>query len=128
MELVSPFSVDVIEKKLGDRSFDQLLWIAPDVNTDACRESGSDEMIIERQEKGRCWRSSASSRPCCNRAMRTGTFNGRFVTGRTQRVSEGAPIQPTHAGIVGLIGSLAKEYPRWDLRLLDVDSLVISDG
>jgi acyl transferase domain-containing protein len=122
MELVSPFSVDVIEKKLGDCSFDQLLWIAPDVNTDACRESGSDEMIIERQEKG-----VVAVFRIIKALLQLGYANRNlqwtFVTGRTQRVLEGSPIQPTHAGIVGLIGCLAKEYPRWDLKLLDVDSL-----
>jgi polyketide synthase PksN len=32
-------------------------------------------------------------------------------------------VQPAHAGIAGLAGSVAKEYPLWDLRLVDVDSL-----
>ncbi|MEO8036924.1 MAG: SDR family NAD(P)-dependent oxidoreductase, partial [Acidobacteriota bacterium] len=46
-----------------------------------------------------------------------------FVTRRTQQVTEAEPIHPAHAGVVGLVGSLAKEYPHWGVRLLDVDSL-----
>src|SRR5262249_18818848 len=122
MELVSTFSVDDIERKLGDCSFDQLLWIAPDVNLDAGREGASDGPIIERQGEG-----VVTVFRIIKALLQSGYANRNlqwtFITGRTQRVREGAPIEPTHAGIIGLIGSLAKEYPRWDLKLLDVDSL-----
>jgi acyl carrier protein/short-subunit dehydrogenase len=45
------------------------------------------------------------------------------ITGKTQRVLEGDRTQPAHAGVSGLVGSLAKEYPQWDVRLLDLESL-----
>src|SRR6267142_7163238 len=114
LEIVSPSSVGC--------SFDQLLWVAPDVNTGAGRESAGDELIIEQQEEG-----VLAVFRIIKALLHSGYANKNLqwtiVTGRTQRVTEGEPIQPAHAGIAGLIGSLAKEYPHWDLRLLDVDSL-----
>jgi len=114
LEIVSPSSVGC--------SFDQLLWVAPDVNTGAGRESAVDELIIEQQEEG-----VLAVFRIIKALLHSGYANKNLqwtiVTGRTQRVTEGEPIQPAHAGIAGLIGSLAKEYPHWDLRLLDVDSL-----
>jgi len=122
LELAPASGVDIIEKKLADRSFDQLLWVAPDVTPEDGRQSEGDELIIEQQEEG-----VLAVFRIIKALLRLGYGNKKLqwtiVTGRTQRVTEIEPIQPAHAGIVGLVGSLAKEYPHWDLRLLDLDSL-----
>jgi acyl transferase domain-containing protein/acyl carrier protein/SAM-dependent methyltransferase len=124
LEVVAPTSVDVIANKLGERSFDQLLWIAPDVTTSAGahREPTADRPIIDAQEQGvvaifRIVKALLSLGYADKRLQWT------IVTSGTQQTAENEPIQPAHAGVVGLIGSLAKEYPSWDLRLLDVESL-----
>ena len=121
LKLDFPSDIDVIEKKLGDFAFDQLLWIAPDVYPGAGRESGGD-LIIAQQEEG-----ILAVFRIIKSLLRLGYADRKlqwtFITSRTQRVTEGEPIQPAHAGIVGMVGSLAKEYPQWDLRLLDLDSL-----
>jgi acyl transferase domain-containing protein/acyl carrier protein len=121
LEIVSPSGIDVIEKKLGDCSFDQLLWVAPDMNTDAGRESDNN-LIIEQQEEG-----VLAVFRIIKALLRLGYSNKKLqwtiVTCRTQQVTEGEAVRPAHAGIAGLIGSLTKEYPNWDLRLVDVDSL-----
>jgi polyketide synthase PksN len=122
LDLAPTSGVDVIVEKLGACPLDQLLWVAPDVTPEASRQGGGDEMIIERQEEG-----VLAVFRIIKALLRLGYANKKLqwtiVTGRTQRVTEGAPIQPAHAGIIGLVGSLAKEYPHWDLRLLDLDSL-----
>lgn len=41
------------------------------------------------------------------------------VTIKTQSVQPADMIDPAHAGIHGLVGSLAKEYPNWQTRLID---------
>lgn len=41
------------------------------------------------------------------------------VTIKTQSVQPADIIDPAHAGIHGLVGSLAKEYPNWQTRLID---------
>ena len=122
LELDPASSVDTIEKKLGDRSFDQLLWVAPDVTAEAGRQSEGHELIIEQQEEG-VLTVFRIIKALQRLGYATRKLQWTIVTSRTQRVTEVEPIQPAHAGIVGLVGSLAKEYPHWDLRLLDLDSL-----
>ncbi|MBZ5509053.1 MAG: SDR family NAD(P)-dependent oxidoreductase, partial [Acidobacteriia bacterium] len=111
-------SVELIEKEIGNGSFDQLLWIAPDAHTNA----GRNDELIERQEEGvvavfRIIKALLLSGHASKKLQWT------IITSKTQRVLENDRIQPAHAGVAGLVGSLAKEYPQWDLRLLDVDSL-----
>jgi acyl transferase domain-containing protein/acyl carrier protein/SAM-dependent methyltransferase len=44
------------------------------------------------------------------------------ITFGAQPVFENEAIDPTHAGVHGLIGTLAKEYPSWRVRLLDLQT------
>ncbi|HKD15247.1 MAG TPA: SDR family NAD(P)-dependent oxidoreductase [Candidatus Angelobacter sp.] len=121
LHLVPKASVEIIEKELVNCSFDQLLWVAPDVHPNAGPESGNDE-LIEKQEEG-----VVAVFRIIKALLQSGHANKKLqwtiITSRTHRVLESDRIQPAHAGIAGLIGSLAKEYPQWDLRLIDVDSL-----
>lgn len=114
LELPPASGIDVIEQKLAGRAFDQLLWIAP--------ENGGDEGIIEQQEDG-----VLAVFRIVKALLQLGHGDRKLqwtlITSRTQRVSEGESTRPVHAGIAGFAGSLAKEYPHWDLRVLDVDSL-----
>jgi len=119
----APFaSTEVIEKKFSDHPFEQLLWVAPDVNSNAASGSGSDELMVGQQEEGvlavfRIIKALLHSGYAQKKLQWT------LVVSRTQSVVEGDRMQPAHAGIIGLVGSLAKEFPQWDLRMLDVDSL-----
>lgn len=45
-----------------------------------------------------------------------------LITTQTQAVRKKDVVNPTHASVHGLIGSLAKEYPHWKIRLLDMDA------
>ncbi|KAF3469293.1 SDR family NAD(P)-dependent oxidoreductase [Streptomyces sp. Tu 3180] len=45
------------------------------------------------------------------------------LTVRSQGVVDTDRVDPAHAGVHGLLGSLAKENPRWRLRLADVEAL-----
>ncbi|MBZ5509455.1 MAG: SDR family NAD(P)-dependent oxidoreductase, partial [Acidobacteriia bacterium] len=45
------------------------------------------------------------------------------VTHQTQAIRCDERIQPSHASVHGLIGSLAKEYPHWKVRLVDLPSM-----
>ncbi|HET8888130.1 MAG TPA: type I polyketide synthase, partial [Candidatus Angelobacter sp.] len=45
-----------------------------------------------------------------------------IVTHQTQAIRRDELIQPSHASVHGLVGSLAKEYPHWKIRLVDVPS------
>lgn len=46
-----------------------------------------------------------------------------IVTIRGQAVDATDPVDPASASIHGIVGSMAKEYPHWSLRLLDLDTL-----
>jgi acyl transferase domain-containing protein/tryptophanase/acyl carrier protein len=124
LELESHSSVEDVEKKLGDCSFDQLLWVAPDVDSDGHETA---ERLIEQQEEG-VLALFRITKALLRLGYATRKLQWTIVTGRTQRVTDVEPIQPAHAGIVGLVGSLAKEHPHWDLRLLDLDSLASVSG
>jgi acyl transferase domain-containing protein/SAM-dependent methyltransferase len=122
LELEANSGIEAIEQKIGDRTFDQLLWIAPDVRVRADDYAGSDELLVEKQEAGvvaifRLIKALLQLGYAARKLQWT------IVISRTQRLPDGAPMQPAHSGIVGLLGSLAKEHPQWDLRLLDIESL-----
>ena len=117
LQLPSPSSIDIIQAKLRDYSFDHLLWIAPDV-----AQKVENNHSINQQEQGvlHIFR-------IIKALLRLGYAHKKIqwtiITSKTQLVKKAELIQPTHAGIFGLVGSLAKEYPNWDMRLLDVDLL-----
>src|SRR5581483_7522819 len=85
------------------------------------RESESDERIIGQQEEG-VLAVFRMVKALLQLGYASKKLEWTFVTAMTQRVSGAKVIRPTHAGIVGLVGSLAKEYPQWDVRLLDLES------
>jgi polyketide synthase PksM len=45
-----------------------------------------------------------------------------IVTAGTQAVLRHEAVRAAHAGVHGLVGSMAKEYPRWKVRLLDLQA------
>ena len=51
-----------------------------------------------------------------------------LITMRAQPIHQQDSIDPTHAGVHGLIGSLAKELPHWQTRLIDLDAPCDLDG
>ncbi len=113
LHLTALASVESIEEALRDGSFDQLLWIAPDAG---------DRPIIDQQEDG-----VLTVFRIAKALLQSGLANRKvqwtFVTSGTQRVTKGDSTHAAHAGVVGLVGSLAKEAPHWDLRLVDAESL-----
>ena len=64
--------------------------------------------------------------------LRTGYGDRSFaltaLTTRSLPVCKHDEADPTHAGLHGLIGSLAKEYPHWRVRCLDLDDLPTADA
>ncbi len=115
-------SIETIAKEIAGYPFDQLLWVAPDVHPNNSGERVDDVRIIEQQQEG-----MLAVFRIIKALLQSGYGNKKLqwtiITSRTQRVKENDRIQPSHAGVAGLVGSLAKEYPQWDIRLLDLDSL-----
>ena len=122
VQLSPASSIETIAKEIAGYPFDQLLWVAPDVHPNTGGESVDDERIIEQQQEG-----ALAVFRIIKALLHSGYANKKLqwtiITSHTQRVKENDRVQPAHAGVAGLVGSMAKEYPQWDLRLLDLDSL-----
>lgn len=107
-----------IAPKLAALGFvDHLMWIAPGNSLGSL----ADDAVIEEQEQGvlRIFRTM--------KALLSLGYGGRdlawtLVTIQAQPVYPGEPVNPTHAGLHGLIGSVAKEYSNWKIRLIDLEA------
>jgi polyketide synthase PksN len=119
VELVPAAGMELISQALRNCAFDQLLWIAPDASSGS--ESG-DGRIIDEQERG-VLTVFRIVKALLQLGYASRKLQWTIVTSRTQRVTADDPVRPAHAAVIGLAGSLAKEHPQWDLRLLDLDSL-----
>ncbi|MEJ2415809.1 MAG: SDR family NAD(P)-dependent oxidoreductase, partial [Exilibacterium sp.] len=49
-------------------------------------------------------------------------FGWTIVTSLAQAVEPRAPLNPAQAGLHGLAGSMAKEYPHWNVQVIDLAS------
>jgi hypothetical protein len=121
VELAHASGVDVIAEKLRGRPFDQLLWIAPDLTPEPS-PLPTGESIGEQQERG-VLALFRIIKALLQEGHGNKTVSWTILTGRTARVIPQEAIHPAHAGVMGLVGSLAKEYPHWKVRMLDLDSL-----
>jgi acyl transferase domain-containing protein/acyl carrier protein len=101
-----------------------LVWLAPgegpaDVTGEFTGDVAGDA-LVEAQEDGLY---------LCFRTLKAllGLGYGRrgldvtLVTERSHRVRRTDVVDPTHAGLHGLFGSVASEYPLWTVRLADLD-------
>ncbi|WP_187653007.1 SDR family NAD(P)-dependent oxidoreductase [Xenorhabdus sp. PB62.4] len=51
-------------------------------------------------------------------------INFTVVTRQARLLPGDTSVDPTHAGIHGLFGTLAKEYPHWRIRVVDIETSV----
>ncbi|MGD0096268.1 MAG: SDR family NAD(P)-dependent oxidoreductase [Terracidiphilus sp.] len=115
-------SVDVIQSKLANCTFDQLIWIAPDASDDPASRDENGETVSGSQEQG-VLSVFRTIKALLSLGYGNRDLQWTVIVSLTHSVTDGHAIQPSHAGIAGLIGSLAKEYSGWNIRLLDVDCL-----
>ncbi|MCP5003020.1 MAG: SDR family NAD(P)-dependent oxidoreductase, partial [Planctomycetes bacterium] len=117
LELPLHATIKEIKEKLKSCPFDHLVWITPDTSQTTDRDS-----MIEQQQQG-VLEVFRIIQALLNLGYVKREIEWTIITNKTQLVKKNEPVMPTHAGVSGLIGSLAKELPHWKLRLLDVDSL-----
>jgi polyketide synthase PksM len=112
--IVAGDSVERIERILSDHEFDHLLWFAPEAGAD-------DDTIVPGQDAG-----VLSLFRILKSLSRLDWFERELkftvVTRRALQVFDDEPVSPHHAGVHGLVGSVAKELPQWRFRLLDIES------
>ena len=113
-----PGSIDSSIKRIKRYgSIDHIFWIAPDSPLSSLTEDN----LIEEQNQGvlQVFRMIKA-------LLRLGYGNKNLgwtvITTQTQPISKNEAVNPTHASLYGLIGSLAKEYPNWKIRLIDLEA------
>ncbi|WP_345943102.1 SDR family NAD(P)-dependent oxidoreductase [Streptomyces sp. SID2119] len=95
---------------------DHLLWVAPGAVDD---RSGAS--VVESQAGG----SLHAFRTV--KALLAAGYGDRspgltLITERAHAVHEAEVVDPAYAGVAGLAGSTAKEYPNWRVRVADVEA------
>ncbi|KAF1018226.1 MAG: 3-ketoacyl-CoA thiolase [Burkholderia gladioli] len=95
---------------------DELVWIAPAQHS----QDPTDEALLTAQASGtlalfRLVKALLAEDYASRRLAVT------VLTRATQQVHPQDLVAPAHATVHGLAGSLAKEYPHWSVRLIDLD-------
>ncbi|MGJ7907985.1 SDR family NAD(P)-dependent oxidoreductase [Actinopolyspora sp. H202] len=111
-------TVDGLRARLARRSYGSIVWLAWSP-TPVAPDS---EELISRQERGvyACFR---LAKALLALGYEKHPLEWTALTVGSQFVVDGDRIDPTHTGVHGLLGSLAKENVRWQVRLADVAEL-----
>lgn len=110
-------STRAVTEELGREEFDHLLWIAPE----PAAKSVDDEGLLCDQQAG-VVQVFRTIKALLSLGYASRDLEYTLVTRCAQQVLREDRVEPSHAGVHGLAGSLAKEYEHWKIRLLDLDS------
>ncbi|MBA4535518.1 beta-ketoacyl synthase N-terminal-like domain-containing protein, partial [Brevibacillus halotolerans] len=97
---------------------DHMLWIAPEEQL----RSLTDDSIIEGQEKGVIYLFTII-KSLLALGYDSKQIGWTVITQKAQPLHKYDEVNPTHASIHGLMGTLAKEYSHWKIRVIDLESL-----
>ncbi|QMU78259.1 SDR family NAD(P)-dependent oxidoreductase [Streptacidiphilus sp. PB12-B1b] len=111
-------TVDGLRERLARGGhYDSVVWIAGGGTT-----APESEELITRQEVG-VYAGFRLAKALLALGYDKRDLEWTTLTIRSQGVVDADRIDPTHAGVHGLLGSLAKENPRWRVRSADVAEL-----
>lgn len=111
-------SIEQISAQLaGLGEFDHLFWIG---DRQALSEAWGDE-LLNRQRRGTLTAFRVLKAMLAN-GCDARNMHFTVLTTQALPVDHLDSVQPTDAGLHGLFGSLAKEYPHWAVRLADLDA------
>ncbi|MEX1830134.1 SDR family NAD(P)-dependent oxidoreductase, partial [Luteibacter sp. CQ10] len=111
--------VDVDDASLASRlaasgEFKRLIWLLPASTGDASPAS-----LVAAQDGG-ILRGLALIKALLELGYGDRELELSAITRQCQAIGDEDVVDATHAGVWGLMGSTAKEYPRWRIRLVDV--------
>jgi polyketide synthase PksN len=118
LEITSNDTLNVITEKLETYGLiGHILWITPYNSLNSVTE----EAIIEEQKNG-----VLLFFKIVKALLRLG-YGGRklgwsVITVQTQPIHQNDSVNPIHSSLHGFVGSMAKEYPNWKVRLLDLEA------
>ncbi|SFJ96200.1 SDR family NAD(P)-dependent oxidoreductase, partial [Thermoflavimicrobium dichotomicum] len=111
-------SIDQMAEKVKACGWiDHLIWVAPP----ATAATLDDHAMVEEQNSGviQLFR-------LIKALLRLGygsrELGWSVITIQAQPIHPTDVVNPTHASIHGLVGSMAKEYPNWKIRLMDLEA------
>jgi polyketide synthase PksM len=96
-------------------AFEHVVWIAPEAQA----QGPADDALIEAQQHG-VLHGFRVIKALLDAGFGAKTLHWSVLTSQTHAVLEGEPIHPDHAALHGLAGALAKEYPNWRVRTIDL--------
>jgi polyketide synthase PksM len=118
LEIQTSDSIDEITRKLTEYgTINHILWIAPYRKL----KSSADEILIKEQNQG-VLQVFKIIKALLKLGYGTRELGWSLITNRTQAVHKNDEVNPTHASLSGLAGSMAKEYPDWKIRLMDLET------
>lgn len=118
LPLQSDDSIEVIASKLEEQGVvDHIMWVAPD----SCVKSVKEESVMNEQERG-VIQVFRLIKALLALGYQTRDLGWTIITVQAQAIYQREKVHPTHASIHGLIGSMAKEYPNWKVRLVDLEA------
>jgi polyketide synthase PksM len=118
LESGSAAAIEALVKELeAYQSIGHIIWLTPHQTV----ESLTDERLIAEQRQGalHCFR---MIKALLRLGYGTKELGWSVLTARTQPIRTHDAVNPTHMSLHGLIGSMAKEYPNWKVRLLDLEA------
>ena len=123
LELQISDSIDEIAGKLIKYgTINHILWIAPYRKL----KSLTDEILIKEQNQG-VLQVFKIIKALLKLGYGTRELGWSLITNRTQAVRKNDEVNPIHASLSGLVGSMTKEYPNWNIRLMDLETEIWPD-
>ncbi|WP_429843904.1 SDR family NAD(P)-dependent oxidoreductase [Brevibacillus sp. FIR094] len=118
LPLQSDDSIEGIASKLEEQGvIDHIIWVAPNSPVESVKE----ESLMSGQERG-VIQVFRLIKALLALGYQTRDLGWTIITVQAQAIYKKDIVHPTHASIHGLIGSMAKEYPNWKVRLVDLEA------
>jgi polyketide synthase PksN len=115
---ITDWSEPALIASLGEfGEIDQIVWFA----AAPLEESIADQRIIDRQSHGVLGLFNLI-KALLQQGYGAKEIAWTLCTTQTLAVDTNDRVDPTNAGIQGLVGSMAKEYPNWRVRLIDLEA------
>ncbi|MCP3923115.1 MAG: SDR family NAD(P)-dependent oxidoreductase [Desulfobacterales bacterium] len=117
LENNSTDTIEILAQKLEKNGFiDHIIWIAPYKSL----ETLADDSIIEEQNEGvlKCFR---MIKALLQSGYGTRNLGWSLITTQSQSIRKNDTVSPGQSSLHGLIGSMAKEYQNWKIRLVDLE-------
>jgi len=116
LEVAAGAGVEALKQQLEPLGeIDHIFWLAPETSAD----SPNEDALIEAQEQGvlQCFH---LFKALAALGYERQPLSWTLITTQAQPIRQQDTLFPAHASVHGFAGSLAKEYPHWQVRLVDL--------